>query len=401
MRILWSSNSPTAASGYGQTTARFVPRIRDLGHEIACYANYGQEGSPGVWNDIFIYPSGAADKWGSTVLPAYLLHWLNGDRDAGWLIMLQDVWVMKDVEKLREYHVAAWAPVDHTPCPPKVVQFFKNTGAVPLAMSKHGHKMFEQAGLNPIYLPHGIDTKLFAPRPEVRTEMRDALGIPGDAFVYGMVAANIGLPIRKGFPEAFAAFAKVHAKHPDTFLYLHTAAKSTQLGAKLYRLLDELEVPKNAYAFVDQFSYEMGLIPLEMMPPMYSALDVLVNPAYGEGFGMPIIEAQSCGTPVILADNTAMSELCGGGWLVPAEPLWDEPQAAWWGRVHVDDLAATMQRAYKASLPGIGKRARQFVVDDYDADDIMVRFFKPALDELEGMLRAPEGKPADLASLAL
>jgi glycosyltransferase involved in cell wall biosynthesis len=400
MRILWSSNSPAIASGYGQTTARFLPRIRALGHEVAVYANYGQQGGPGLWNDIFIYPQGVGDPWGSSVLTAYLLHWLEGDRNAGWLIMLQDVWVMKDVEKLKEYHVAAWAPVDHTPCPPKVAQFFENTGAVPLSMSKHGHRMFEEAGLNPIYVPHGIDTTLFAPR-DTRTDMRDALGIPAGAFVYGMVAANIGVPIRKGFPEAFAAFAKVQRKHSDAFLYLHTVARNTQTGAKLYRLLEELDIPETAYAFVDQIGYEMGLITTELMPPVYSALDVLVNPAYGEGFGMPIIEAQACGVPVILADNTAQRELCGGGWLVPTEPLWDEAQASWWGRVHVSDLASTMERAYKASLPGIGKKAREFVVANYDADDITERYWKPALDELASMLKPPEAEPVDPTAITL
>lgn len=36
----------------------------------------------------------------------------------------------------------------------------------------------------------------------------------------------------------------------------------------------------------------------------------------GEGFGIPIIEAQAAGCPVIVTDCTAMTELCLSGWLI-------------------------------------------------------------------------------------
>ena len=37
--------------------------------------------------------------------------------------------------------------------------------------------------------------------------------------------------------------------------------------------------------------------------------DVYVQTAGAEGFGMPILEAMACGTPVIAPDYSAMSEL--------------------------------------------------------------------------------------------
>jgi glycosyltransferase involved in cell wall biosynthesis len=136
------------------------------------------------------------------------------------------------------------------------------------------------------------------------------------------------------------------------------------------------------------------------MPGVYSAVDCLVNPALGEGFGMPIIEAQACGVPVVLADNTAMSDLCGGGWLVPCNPIWDETQKSWWGLVTVKELTAAMLKAFQSGAKP-GKQAREFVVNEYDVDDVMTQHWKPALETLEGMLHAPEAAPIDLAKLKL
>ena len=396
MKILWSSNAPWAGTGYGQTTARFIPRIRDLGHDLACFAFYGLHGSPLEWEGFTVYPGGT-DSWGNDVLTAYALHHMEGDRNSGWLILLQDVWTLKS-ETLKDLHVAAWAPVDHSPCPPAVVEFFTRTGAVPLSMSKHGHQMFQDAGLRPIYVPHGIDTKLFTPRPDLRAQARTALGIPQDAYCFGMVAANqSGIISRKAYPEVFEAFGIFQRKHPSAVLYVHAAKTKMYGGLQLERLAENLDIPPESIIYVDQFAYTLGEITTADMPGVYSAIDVLVNPAYGEGFGMPIIEAQACGVPVILADNTAMHELLGGGWMVPSYKFWDESQLSWWGRIHVPELVSAMEKAYQSgSKPG--KLARGFA-EDYDADDITEKYWKPALKTMEEMLQTPKAEPVDLAAL--
>ena len=45
----------------------------------------------------------------------------------------------------------------------------------------------------------------------------------------------------------------------------------------------------------------------------------------GEGFGVPIIEAQACGTPVITGDWTAMSEITRTGLAIPKEDAMPYP----------------------------------------------------------------------------
>lgn len=48
------------------------------------------------------------------------------------------------------------------------------------------------------------------------------------------------------------------------------------------------------------------------MVQAYNAADVMVYPSSYEGFGMPVLEAMACGTPVIALDNTAFPEFAGG-----------------------------------------------------------------------------------------
>ena len=56
-----------------------------------------------------------------------------------------------------------------------------------------------------------------------------------------------------------------------------------------------------------------GYVEDDDMPGIYSAADALVFPSLYEGFGLPLIEAMACGTPVIAYDNSAVSEVVGGG----------------------------------------------------------------------------------------
>jgi glycosyltransferase involved in cell wall biosynthesis len=44
---------------------------------------------------------------------------------------------------------------------------------------------------------------------------------------------------------------------------------------------------------------------------LYRAAEVLVLPSFEEGFGLPILEAMACGTPVICANAAAMPEIAG------------------------------------------------------------------------------------------
>lgn len=56
-----------------------------------------------------------------------------------------------------------------------------------------------------------------------------------------------------------------------------------------------------------------GFVPDEDLPALYSAADLFAFPTLYEGFGIPVIEAQSCGTPVVTSNLSALPEVAGNG----------------------------------------------------------------------------------------
>jgi glycosyltransferase involved in cell wall biosynthesis len=55
-----------------------------------------------------------------------------------------------------------------------------------------------------------------------------------------------------------------------------------------------------------------GYVPFEDLPAIYSLAEMFVFPSVYEGFGLPVIEAMACGTPAIVADVPALTEVSGG-----------------------------------------------------------------------------------------
>lgn len=57
----------------------------------------------------------------------------------------------------------------------------------------------------------------------------------------------------------------------------------------------------------------IGFVPDEDMPALYSAADAFCFPTLYEGFGIPVVEAQACGVPVVTSAVSALPETAGDG----------------------------------------------------------------------------------------
>lgn len=382
MKVLWHSNAPWAATGYGQQTALTVPRINAAGHPTAISALYGLNGGILEIDGVTHYPGGA-DAYGNDVVAAHALHWFENDRNAGWIVILMDAWVFQ-APSIGKMHTALWCPIDHDPAPPEVIRFFRQFDAMPIAMSKFGVERFAWADIEAMYVPHGIDTNIFRPglRSDVRAAWQQEMGIPADAFVVGMNAANkAGDLHRKGYPQAFEAFAAFANKRDDAFMYLHTEATGRFRGWDLESLVATYDLTDRV-RFVPQYEYVTGLIAPETMAMTYNAFDVLLNPSLGEGFGIPIIEAQACGVPVIVTNHTAMPELVGDGWVVDGDLLPHQSMGfTRWKNPSVAAIYEALSDAYDRRSDKPSQQARDKAVE-YDVDTVFANHWLPVLENM-------------------
>jgi glycosyltransferase involved in cell wall biosynthesis len=398
MKFLIHSNGPTISTGYGVQTRYLADRLAAAGHEVAVSCTYGHQGPISTWkspsgHDVRLYPAGYEVN-SNDVIHAHAEHWFDGDPQSGWIIPLLDVWALVN-PRLAEWQVAAWAPVDHLPVPPDVVKFFHRTGATPIAMSRFGEEMFIQAGLNPVYIPLSVDTNIYKPSFTVdvagnTVSARELARVPNDAFVVGMVGMNKGWARdRKGFNEAFRAFGRFWEKHQNAVLYLHADQFGGADGYNLVELAVHAGVPEHAIVWADQYAYRLGLPP-HLMAAVYTAMDVLLAPSHGEGFCVPLIEAQACGTPVIASDFSAQRELVGAGWKVTGQLEWDAAQHSSYLCPYVEDVYRKLEEAYASDLAGMQAEAVEFA-RQYDTDHVFATGWQPFIATLEPP--APVEKP--------
>jgi glycosyltransferase involved in cell wall biosynthesis len=130
----------------------------------------------------------------------------------------------------------------------------------------------------------------------------------------------------------------------------------------------------------------------EDLVKLYYDHDVLVYPSYGEGFGVPTIEAQACGVPVIVSDFTASAELCGDGWKVSGQPLWDAYQKAFFQIPFVPEIVDALEESYKRGR-STSKKAIEFA-KKYEADTVYRDCWKPALDSIFNKIGTDSPKTA-------
>jgi len=64
-------------------------------------------------------------------------------------------------------------------------------------------------------------------------------------------------------------------------------------------------------AGIEDQVHDLGYVPSEDMPALYSGADMLIFPSLFEGFGIPLLEAMACGIPVAAARSTSIPDVTG------------------------------------------------------------------------------------------
>jgi glycosyltransferase involved in cell wall biosynthesis len=153
-------------------------------------------------------------------------------------------------------------------------------------------------------------------------------------------------------------------------------------------MAQNMGIPAGAIQFTDRYKYILGQ-PATEVRNMYVAMDLLANPAKGEGFGIPILEAQATGTPVITSNWTAMPELTMYGDIVEGQ-LFYSNQDSWQMTPDIGAIADVMEALYNESESKrleLGEITAAEVKDHYHADVVFEKYWIPALDILKERLR--------------
>jgi glycosyltransferase involved in cell wall biosynthesis len=169
-------------------------------------------------------------------------------------------------------------------------------------------------------IQHGVDPS-FHPRPAEEVEtFRQRHGLP-DRFVLAVGT----LEPRKNHTKLVEAFSRIY----DSGVKLILVGGRGWLYKDLFARVETLGLSEHV-----TFA---GYVPNEELPLWYNAATIFVYPSLYEGFGMPILEAQACGTPVLTSNIPPMTEAAGdAALLVPP--------------TDVDALAMALQRLLTETL---------------------------------------------------
>lgn len=387
MSIHLASNAVWAQTGYGVQAKLMLPRFQKMGYGVSMTAYYGLQGHTLKINDMLVFPVGH-HPYGQDVCAANAIM-----AQADILMTLVDIWVCEP----QNYGKVPWVPyfpIDSGSVSPlirlKLPSMFQG-----ITFSKSAQKLIELEGFETLYVPHCVDTQVFHPidRAAAFEDMNAHIPqkIDKDKFLVSMVAMNKGQPSRKAFTQHIRAFKELHDRHPDSAMYIHCTkgANGENGGVDLtaYCKFVGLEIGKDIF-FPDELTILNGY-PDEFLNSVYNASDVLASVTMGEGFGVPILEAQACGCPVITGDWTAMPEITFSGWKVHQSEAQE-----WWTTLGAIQYSPNWQAIHNCMEQAYQKKGNQFMRDkafkgakQFDADIVVEKYWRPALETIQKKLQ--------------
>jgi glycosyltransferase involved in cell wall biosynthesis len=136
--------------------------------------------------------------------------------------------------------------------------------------------------------------------PEKQRRVRKKYNIGDQPFILGLSK----LQPRKNFARLIRAFhiARQEAGIPHRLV----------IGGSKGWLFDDIFDTVQELGLLEEVRFS-GFVDDADLPTLYSAADFFAYPSLYEGFGLPILEALSCDTPVLTGDNSCLPEAGGPG----------------------------------------------------------------------------------------
>ncbi|MDZ4296508.1 MAG: glycosyltransferase family 1 protein [Patescibacteria group bacterium] len=174
-----------------------------------------------------------------------------------------------------------------------------------------------------------------------------ALALPERFFLFAAVIKE-----RKNVLNILRAFTRFRAEHPGAPQHMVFCGR---VGAGAYARRVAAYI--NAAALTP-FTHVLGHLDDGQLSYVYRRAEALVFPSLIEGFGLPILEAMSCGVPVITSNVFAPAELGAGGAALLVDPYDVEDIARAMGTV-VDEPEARARLVAKGLM-----RSQEFTWED-------------------------------------
>ena len=315
-----------------------------------------------------------------------------------------DQWI-KD-NPLRSFFHWVWMPtVDSAPQKREWLETFRTCDAI-LAYSEFGEKtLAEQSNgtINTIgCASRAIAPKVYYPFSD-KAEHKKSLGIPEDSFVVGTVMRN---QKRKLFIELMRSFKLFLDKAPKdirekTYLYLHTSYPE-KVGWDIQGGILETGIAANtictyscrscshwqpmkfrgAIATCQSCGNRTAFMPnvgsgleIEDLVKVYNCLDLYVQYAICEGFGMPQVEAAGCGVPIAATNYSAMEDVVRNtnGFPVKIDKMYREMETnadrAYPSNEHLSEIMLKFFTEDQSFRDMKSLQAREGVLKRYNWDD--------------------------------
>ncbi len=344
MRILLVCEAPWKQTGYGQPAMQIAGMWGGLGYDVVILA-VGSQGPGSLEYQGQMVVLCDEDRWGQDIIRP-----VCDAMQADYVVSFFDPWVLGPQgygPEASGRKWLAWLPVDQEPIQRGIVESTRSAERV-LSFSDWGASQLYRAGLGERSgsQPIPIDLKAFTPGTEGEVKAaRRSFGLPEEALVLGLMGANMAGD-RKALAEQVEGFLNWIADDKPNAYLLVKSAPVVAGGVDIPRL-EKASGVTGRVLYLDDFARKYGFSDRRMVRNFYLAIDGLLHASAAEGFGLSILEAMACGTAVIYARNTSMSELADGiGYAVDGAEVtrvWS-PYGGWWFRPTAQGVHDALRR---------------------------------------------------------